>query len=67
VPPIKPFTRPLAEPIVATLVVELVHVPPAGAEVRVVVPEGHIESVPETGEIGFTETKTVRRHPVGSV
>ncbi len=66
-PLVSPFTRPLEEPIVATAGVELVHVPPAGAEVSVVVPEGHIERVPEMAEIGFTETKTVRRQPVGNV
>lgn len=66
-PPIRPVTRPLEEPIVATVSVELVHVPLAGAEVSVVVPEGHIESEPETGEIGFTDTNTVRLQPVGSV
>lgn len=67
VPMLMPVAIPLDDPIDDTSTLELLHVPPAGADVSVVVPGMHILSEPETGEIGFTETKTVRLHPVGSV
>ena len=41
--------------------------PPVGAEVSVVVPDGHIDKVPETGDMGLTDTKMVRLQPVGRV
>ena len=60
-------TTPVPETTVATAVVPLVHAPPAGALVSVVVLPGHTVSVPEIGDIGFTVIVVTLRQPVGNM
>ena len=55
VPSETPFTVPFAEPIVATAVVDDVHVPPVTEFESVVVDPAHVESVPAIADgAGFT-------------
>jgi hypothetical protein len=58
---------PEVDPIVATDVFTLVHVPDAGAEDNVVLLPVHTVRIPVTGDIGFTVTVVVRWQPVGNV
>ena len=46
VPAVMPVTTPEAEPILATLVLLLTHVPPEDASLSVVVPPTHTELAP---------------------
>ncbi len=60
-------TKPEEEPIVATAVLLLVHVPPVVASDNVVVDPAHKDVVPVIGESALTVTKVVALHPVDSV
>jgi hypothetical protein len=62
-----PDTTPVPETTVAAAVVPLVHAPPAGALVSVVVLPGHTVKVPDMGDIGFTVTVVTLRQPVGNI
>jgi len=49
VPPLTPVTTPVADPIVASAVLLLVHVPPEDVSASVVVDSLHTENVPVIG------------------
>ena len=49
VPVLTAATIPLEDPTVATPALPLVHEPPAGVELSVVVPPGHKATIPEIG------------------
>jgi hypothetical protein len=67
VPGITPVTIPELEPTVE-LPLLLVHTPPGGVAVNVVVNPTHTLAVPEIDDgDGFTVTTVVVKHPVGSV
>lgn len=57
-PPVIPVTSPVLLPTVAMLGLSLVHVPPEGEELKVIVDPAHTEAGPETGS-GNTSTVTV--------
>jgi hypothetical protein len=57
-------TRPDPDPMVATAVLLLVHVPPLVALVSVVVDPEHSEVSPPIANSGLTVTVCVTRHPV---
>ena len=63
--PVDPLvTNPVVDPIVATVVLLLVHVPPP-ASVRVAVEPIHIPGLPDMADgSGFTVTTSVAIHPV---
>ena len=63
VPPISVEKIPLALPIVATLVLLLVHVPPAGVPVRVCVVVAHTGVVILNDGIALTVCTAVARQP----
>jgi hypothetical protein len=46
VPAVKPYTMPVVDPTVATVVAELLHVPPAVPSLKVMVEPAHIEEAP---------------------
>jgi len=60
-------TNPEDEPIVATVVLLLVHVPPPVASDKVVVDPAHSDVVPVIGESGLTVTNVVALQPVDRV
>ncbi len=61
-------TVPVADPIVATVVLALLHVPPGVAFVSVVGVPIQVASVPPIAAgKGLTVTFLVAKHPVGSV
>lgn len=64
VPALLPVTTPELEPTVATPVLPLVHVPPDGVELNVVVEPVHTVAVPviEVGAV-FTVTVAKAKHP----
>lgn len=65
VPAVTPVTIPSPEPTVATGRLLLVHVPPDGDELSVVVDPTHSPAVPVIAPgIGFTVTSRVVEHPV---
>jgi hypothetical protein len=65
VPASIPLTNPLDEPIVATAVVPLTHVPPEGMPVKVPDVPIHIDSDPVIMGVGFTVTTAVVVQPAG--
>lgn len=67
-PALKPVTIPEPEPTVATDGVPLVHVPPVGMELSVVVVATHSASVPAIA-LGAAVTVSVRsaKHPVDGI
>ena len=66
-PAATPVTVPEVEPIVATPVVPLVHVPPP-VPVKVVVALWQTDSVPVIAPgLGFIKTLVVAKHPVGRI
>ena len=63
-----PVNVPLVEPIVATAMLPLVHVPPKGVALNVVVDPAHTTAVPVIGPgVVFTVTSFVAKHPPESV
>ena len=67
-PPATPVTIPLAEPTVAIIVLLLVHVPPVGVELNVIVAPGH--TVPGPVIVlgsAFTVIGVTMKQPVGMV
>lgn len=66
-----PFESPFAAPvlllIVATAVLLLLHVPPAGDVVKVVLPPRQMNEVLSVSGSAFIVTATVVLHPAGSV
>jgi len=68
VPGDTPNTTPVDEPIVATPVAPLVHVPPPGEENKVVLCPVHILERPVIADgSGSTVTVTLTKHPPGAV
>lgn len=67
VPFVSAFTNPVDEPMVATAVLLLLHVPPPVASVSVVVLPAHNELRPDMADSGFTVSTTVAKHPPGTV
>lgn len=67
VPVATAVTRPVVDPIVATAVLLLVHVPPGIELVSVVVLPAHNELSPDIGASALTVTTCVVKHPPGSV
>lgn len=67
VPTDNPFTTPDADPIVATVVLPLVHTPPPSASLSVVDPPIQTAVIPVMGDIGFTVTVVVIIQPVEEV
>lgn len=67
VPALTPVAMPLVEPIVATPVLPLLHVPPGTLLLSVVVAPWHTEVVPPMAEgAAFTVNTVVAIQPVGS-
>ena len=60
------ITIPLDEPIVATAVLLLIHVPPVTLSVSVVVPGKHMLGIPLITAIGLTDTIIVDLQPDAS-
>jgi hypothetical protein len=68
VPAFAPFTKPEAEPIVATDTSPLVHVPPVSELFNVVAEPSHTLLLPViAGGIGLTVTTVFTAQPVGSM
>ena len=64
VPALTPKTTPVPDPTVATPVLALTHVPPAGVELSVVVVPTHTLGEPVMGEpVVLTVTSSVTKHP----
>ena len=67
VPLVRPLTRPVPKPMVATAVLLLLHVPPGVASASVDVLPAQSERIPVIGEIGLTVTTAVVVHPAAVV
>ena len=67
-PAVTPVTTPEPDPTVATPVAPLVHAPPDGEELRVVVAPVHNDAVPVIDEgVVLTVTGAITKHPPDSV
>lgn len=65
VPVTRPLTTPVVPSMVATVVLLLLHVPPAVVSVSVVVPPTHTPDAPVIAPgVGLTVTTAVRRQPL---
>src|SRR5690242_14005890 len=67
VPTVTPVNTPVDDPMVATPVLLLVHVPAPAPSLNVVEPPTHTPGVPAIGEIGFTVTVAEVKQPPGIV
>jgi hypothetical protein len=68
VPATRPFTTPVDEPIVATVVLLLDHIPPSVVLLKLVVSPIQTLAVPDIAEgCGFTVTTVFLKQPVGNV
>ena len=66
-PAVSPETIPVLEPMVATMVLLLLHTPREDVSAKVIVPPVHTFVMPVIGAgFGFTTTDTVVRQPVAS-
>jgi hypothetical protein len=62
-PTLTPVAIPVVDPTVAMLVLLLLHVPPAEASYKVVIPPAHTLPFPVIGSIALTVTAAVALHP----
>ena len=66
--PVAPVTIPLVKPIVAAVVLPLLHVPPVVASIKVADEPGHIANTPVMpGGSGFINTIVATAQPAGEV